>query len=408
MTYRSNLRLQELSCQFFLRTNHVLKNGEYAIMVRLHYQNEIKEIASGLSVPKEYWVASAGRVDLDYQFADHMNKEIEDTLYGIRQTFEKMKAVLGDFMLDELIRRLRHGGEPPLTLMEYVEARIDEYKERIGVDLAKTTFYKYKRTQQYLTEYLQLKYQMTNIPLSRVNVDFLDSFFKFLRREKKNGHNSALALMNSLKSILQDAVKKGVIRANPFKDLALTQIPVPRDYLTIAEIKALEELTDLPAKLDFVRDLFIFACYTGLAYIDLRTLSSRHIIIEPDGSKHIEKHREKTGILSYVPLLPVAERILIKYSPTGQCRDFRWKVYQNSVINANLKILSSMAGIDKKVFLHLARHTFATTITLSNGVPLESVGKMIGHSGMKNLMIYAKIVNTKVKNDMEKLMQLFD
>lgn len=408
MTYRSNLRLQEISCQFFLRTNHVLKNGENAIMVRLHYQHEIKEIATGLSVPKEFWVASAGRVDLTYQFADHLNKEIDDTLYGIRQTFEKMKSLLGDFMLDELVQRLRYGGEPPLTLMEYVAARMEDLKDRVGVDLAKTTFYKYRRTHQYLTEFLQLKYQLTNVPLTRVNIEFLDAYFKFLRREKKNGHNSSLTLMNSLKTILQDAVKKGVIRANPFKDLALTRVPVPRDYLTIAEIKALEDLTDLTPKLEMIRDVFIFACYTGLSFSDLRTLSARHIIIDPDGTKHIEKHREKTGVLSYVPLLPVAERVLVKYSPTGNCRDFRWTVYQNTVMNANLKELAKLASIDKKLFMHLARHTFATTITLSNGVPLESVGKMIGHSGMKNLMIYAKVVNTKVKNDMEKLMQMFD
>ena len=153
--------------------------------------------------------------------------------------------------------------------------------------------------------------------------------------------------------------------------------------------------------------LQLFACFTGLAYSDITTLRSQHIIIDPDGSKHIEKYREKTGILSYVPLLPVAEKILIKYSPTGDCRDFTWRVPSNQKLNFALKEIARLARIEKNLFMHLARHTFATTVTLSNGVPIESVGKMIGHSGMKNLMIYAKIVNSKVKKDMEGVMGVF-
>jgi site-specific recombinase XerD len=211
-----------------------------------------------------------------------------------------------------------------------------------------------------------------------------------------------------LKTILHEPVKKGVIRYNPFVSMALTQQPVKRDYLTTEEIKTLQQLDGLTDAMERNRDLFLFACFTGLAYSDIATLRSQHIIIDPDGSKHIEKYREKTGILSYVPLLPVAEKILIKYSPTGDCRDFTWRVPSNQKLNFALKEIARLAGIDKNLFMHLARHTFATTVTLSNGVPIESVGKMIGHSGMKNLMIYAKIVNSKVKKDMEGVMGVFN
>jgi site-specific recombinase XerD len=189
--------------------------------------------------------------------------------------------------------------------------------------------------------------------------------------------------------------------------MALSQQPVKRDYLTTEEIKALQRLSGLSEAMERNRDLFLFACFTGLAYSDIVSLESVHIIIDPDGSKHIEKYREKTGILSYVPLLPVAEKILLKYSPTGDCRDFTWRVPSNQKLNFALKEIARLAGIEKILFMHLARHTFATTVTLSNGVPIESVGKMIGHSGMKNLMIYAKIVNSKVKKDMEGVMEVF-
>jgi integrase len=159
--------------------------------------------------------------------------------------------------------------------------------------------------------------------------------------------------------------------------------------------------------MDRNRDIFLFACFTGLSYSDILTLKSHHIITDPDGTKHINKPREKTGVLSYIPLLDSAERIQLKYSPTGRCKDFVWKVVSNQKLNFSLKEIGRRAGIQKTLFMHLARHTFATTVTLSNGVPLESVGKMIGHSGMKNLMIYARIVNNKVKADMERVRGLF-
>jgi site-specific recombinase XerD len=313
----------------------------------------------------------------------------------------------GDFSLNELVERLKGNEEAPETLWEYVTAKLNEIKHRVDVDLALTTYFKYQRTATYLKEYLDRKLSLKNIPLTRVDQAFLEGFFNYLRREKKNSNNSAVALMNCLKTILHEPVKKGVIRYNPFVSMALTQQPVKRDYLTTEEIKTLQQLDGLTDAMERNRDLFLFACFTGLAYSDITTLRSHHIIIDPDGSKHIEKYREKTGILSYVPLLPVAEKILIKYSPTGDCRDFTWRVPSNQKLNFALKEIARLAGIEKNLFMHLARHTFATTVTLSNGVPIESVGKMIGHSGMKNLMIYAKIVNSKVKKDMEGVMGVF-
>lgn len=407
MFYAKPTRVTEIKIRFVLRTNHTLQNGDHPILLRLQYQGQKKEIATGQSSPRQHWLTESGSVAGKYKLAYQINRELDEIQYKVRQLFEKMKSTIGDFSLDELVHRLLGHEEAPLTLMEYVDGRIKAYDERVGVDLAVTTFYKYKRTQKYLQEFLEKKHHLKNIPLTRVNVDFLEAFFKFLRKEKNNSHNSSLALMNCLKSILHDPVKKGVIRANPFSEMALTQKPVQRDYLVMDEIKALQELTGLTESLERNRDIFLFACYTGLSYSDLLTLKRHHIIVDPDGTKHIEKHREKTGVMSYVPLLPAAEKILLKYSPTKDCRDFQWKICSNQKLNASLKVIAIQAKISKTLFMHLARHTFATTVTLSNGVPLESVGKMIGHSGMKNLMIYAKIVNTKVKNDMERIRNLF-
>lgn len=400
-------RLSDLKISFWLRTSFRLTNGEHPILLRLHYQGARKDLSTGLSIRKEDWLTGLGCVAPKARKAAAINQQLQEITVHCRNTYAKLKSQVGDFSLPELAERIKGKETPPETLMEYVEARLKDFKERVDIDLAITTFYKYRRTARYLEEYLKTKLSLKNIPVSRVDHAFLEDFFLFLRRSRKNGHNSAVALMNCLKTILHEPVKKGVIRYNPFVTLALTQQPVKRDYLTMEEIRALQDLEGLSPAMERNRDLFLFACLTGLAYSDILSLRSEHIIVDPDGSKHIEKHREKTGILSYVPLLPVAENLLIKYSPTGHCRDFVWKVPSNQKLNLALKDIGQKAGLQKCLFMHLARHTFATTITLSNGVPLETVGKMIGHSGMKNLMIYAKIVNNKVKKDMEGVMKIF-
>lgn len=396
-------RTLDLQINYHIRTGYTNRKGEHPIVMRLQYRQEKKDINTGLSVKEKDWISGSGCVATSSKMHQVINKHIQDISYAVKDAFDRMKFSLGDFSLDELIERVKGKDTPPETLMEYIDNRIEGYKSKIGLDIAKTTFYKYQRIQRYISEFLATERRLKNIPVSRVDLDFLNSFYTYLRKTKKNCQNSSVSLLHCLKSILHEPVKKGIIRVNPFNDFKFNRVDVPRDYLTMEEIKALQNLEGLSEAMERNRDIFLFACYTGLAYIDIYGLKSHHIIEDPDGSKHIEKYREKSKIMSYIPLLPQAEAILKKYSPTGNCRDFRWKVLSNQKMNVSLKDLAKRANIKKALFMHLARHTFATTITLSNGVPIESVGKMLGHSTLKHTMIYAKVVASKVKEDMNKL-----
>ena len=400
-------KMLDLGISFILRSSYQFTNDEHPIVLRLKYRGSKKDVNVGLSVKADHWMSGSGCVSSKSKRATTINTQLQEMAFRVRNTFEKLKMTHGDFSLDELVDRIKGNETPPETLMEYVDNKIKEFGQRVDVDLAMSTYYKYKRTARYLSEFLQQKHSLKNIPVSRINEEFIEAFFNFLRRNKKNSHNSAIALNNCFKTILNEPVKRGVLKYNPFTKVGLSQVPVKRDYLTIEEIKALQDLEGLSEAMERNRDIFIFACFTGLAYSDLQSLKGSHIIIEHDGTKHIEKYRNKTGVLSYIPLLPTAEKILLKYSPTQDCRNFMWKITSNQKLNASLKEIALKAGLNKNIFMHLARHSFATTVTLSNGVPLETVGKMIGHSGMKNLMVYAKIVNNKVKKDMEGLMKMF-
>ena len=155
------------------------------------------------------------------------------------------------------------------------------------------------------------------------------------------------------------------------------------------------------------KDIFLFACYTGLAYMDIKQLRKEHIISENDGSFYIIKPRQKTGQESIIPLLPAAENILRKYSMTGQLLDFQWYISSNQKMNLGLKYIGERAGVTKTLHMHLARHTFATTVTLANGVPIESVSKMLGHTNIRQTQHYAKVVASKIKLDMVKLKDIY-
>jgi site-specific recombinase XerD len=204
------------------------------------------------------------------------------------------------------------------------------------------------------------------------------------------------------------ALRSGAIKHDPFKEIKFRQKPVFKECLTKEEIDLLSNLALQSKDLDRVRDLFLFACYTGLAYSDIKQLSRHHI--QKSGQEDIffiRKPRQKTGQESIIPLLPVAIKILAKYSLTPDFRDFKWYVSSNQKLNKRLKTIGTAAGISKELHCHLARHSFATTVTLSNGVPIESVSRMLGHASLKQTQHYAKILSQKVLQDMSKINGLF-
>jgi len=206
--------------------------------------------------------------------------------------------------------------------------------------------------------------------------------------------------MGCFKGILQQALKHKVIKYNPFVDVPLKRNEVVRDYLEDEEIERLQQLENLRPELKTKRDIFLFAIFTGLPYGDLKFLNKSNIRQNSDGTYYLNNPRYKNGVMSIIPLLPPAIRILEEYSDTDDFRDFHWKLVSNQKMNKGLKELARLAEIDKNLFVHLGRHTFATTVTLGNGVSLESLSKMLGHTTIKHTQIYGKIVARRVKDEM--------
>lgn len=397
----------EIYFNFQIRTSRPNLNGECPIVFRIIYRGQRKDVFTGLFCPAELWLKEECTVSRRYPASSTINHQMHKILANAEHHFNRLKFIGEEFTLDDLVNEMKGNIAPPQTLQEYIDLKEKDIQKRIGFDIKETTWYKYKRTLTYLREYVRKQYGNRSIPVSKVDVDFINGFHQFLRMEKQNSHNSSSALMCCLKATLLPAVKNRSIKENPFDRFVMKREQRDRGFLELHELKALEELEGLSQALSLKRDAFLFACYTGLPYSDLKKLNRTHVLKGNDGMHYIKISRTKNNEGCIIPLLPKAISILSKYSPTKDIKDFQWIIPSNQKFNDGLKVLGKLASIEKILFVHLARHTFATTITLSNGVSLESVAKMLGHSSIKHTQVYAKVVASKVKGEMMGVMAKF-
>jgi site-specific recombinase XerD len=285
------------------------------------------------------------------------------------------------------------------------------HNESSTEDLKWSTLKHYYVTQRYLIKFLDEAYKVSDIYLRELDYKFVKDFEVYLRNHKPKDHqkqinnNGVMKHIIRLKKMVNLAQNLRWIDNDPFATYKLKMQKVNREQLSETELSDMEKKVFTIERLDMVRDLFVFCCYTGLSYVDVINLTPGHIIAGTDGDKWIRTCREKTLIPVNVPLLPQALKILDKYQTNERslANGRVFPVISNQKVNSYLKEISEVCSITKNVTFHLARHTFATTITLSNGVPIETVSKMLGHTKITTTQIYAKVVERKLKEDMQNL-----
>ncbi|RYG37951.1 MAG: site-specific integrase, partial [Chitinophagaceae bacterium] len=391
---------------FLCRTTRKNKDGNSAIVLRVTMNKERRDLFTGLYCDKEHWNSKVGRL---HRLSKHTNI-INDNLDQIQRTayesFNQLKYSGHEFTIDELVHKLKGEGEKLELLMDYLEQEKENLHKRMGVDITPATFDKYRRSASHVQHFLQTEYKVKNYPLVRIDGTFLERYFQYLKGTRGVSHNVAVKYVTFFKTVMMRAIRAGVLKSDPFREVKFRKKTVQKDFLTKEELSLIKDVA-LSEELDRIRSIFLFACYTGLAYCDIRQLSKVHIIRDDEENYHIRKCRQKTGQESIIPLLPAAITILKNYSLTPDFRDFKWRVSSNQKMNQRLKAIGEKAGIEKPLHMHLARHTFATTITLSNGIPIETVSRMLGHASLTQTQHYAKIIASKVKDDMSRIKALF-
>lgn len=278
-------------------------------------------------------------------------------------------------------------------------------KALVGKEYAKGTLTRYKTCLSHTEEFLKWKFNVSDIEITEIDHAFISDFEFFLRTEKSCANNSAVKYIKNFGKIIRICLANKWITYDPFLCYDSKFVEVQRQFLDENELFALANKEFEIERIAQVRDIFLFSCYTGLAYIDTRNLKRENIGVGIEGNKWIFTSRQKTKTASNIPLLPQAEEIIEKYKDNVHCivKGSLLPVLSNQKMNAYLKEIADLCGIKKELTFHIARHTFATTVTLSNGVSIESVSKMLGHKSIKTTQHYAKILDSKVSQDMGNL-----
>jgi site-specific recombinase XerD len=258
---------------------------------------------------------------------------------------------------------------------------------------------------EHTASFIKWKYKKDDMAIKDLNFEFITEFNFWLRSSRGCNHNSAIKYMSNLKKVVLICVNNKWLKKDPFQGFKLTKKEVVKNPLSRDELKRLTEKVFEVERIGQVRDIFLFCCYTGLAYVDVKQLKTTDIVVGMDGEPWIDTTRQKTDAPTRIPLLDTALEIIEKYKDHPQCcaAGVVLPVLSNQKMNAYLKEIANLCGISKTLTFHIARHTFATTVTLSNKVPIETVSNMLGHRSLKQTMIYAKILDVKISEDMKGL-----
>lgn len=395
------------SILFYLKKSKSANQKHY-VYLRVTVDGKSKELSTKMTCDPPEWDKHKGMPVLN-----HKNRHINDFLSTLREKIYQAKTTIFEagqpLTSVAIINFLQGKSTLKIMLLDIFQQHIDMVNKLVGNGYAHRTMMRYQTAYNHLKKFTTATFQINDIELERVNYKFVSDYNDWLRTEQRCSHNTSVKYMSTFKLILTGALKKGYLRKNPFSEFKITLKPKMVYPLNGRELKALEGAKIKNKMLDRVRDIFIFCCYTGLAYIDVKALMVADIVNDGDGTKWISTSRKKNGNAVRIPILPKALTILKKYcSDEAQLTDTALPVLSNQKMNGYLKKLAVEFGIFKRLTFHIARHTFATTVTLNNDVPLETVSKMLGHSSIKHTQHYAKIVESKIARDMKILAKKLD
>lgn len=392
---------------FYAKKTKVNSKGLCAIYTRITVNGKRMEFSTGRFIHPEKWSSAGGKVKGHSNEARSINRHLDilkTKIIDIQMEFIHAKIPITAKLFKSKILGEEAKRRMLIPIFEDHNKRIEEL---VGKEYAPGTLERYKTSLKHTKEFLEWKYKASDIDILKINHAFITDYEFYLRSVRNCSNNTAVKYIKNFGKIIKICLANDWMDRNPFSNYKSKIRTVERVYLTEGEIQKLMEKEFTSERLSLVRDIFLFSCYTGLAYIDVKNLTKSHISIGIDGDKWIFTHRQKTESASKIPMLPVTQIIIDKYKDHPKCiaNDALLPIFSNQKMNAYLKEIAVVCEINKELTFHIARHTFATTVTLSNGVPIESVSKMLGHKNLRTTQHYAKVLDKKVSHDMQVLKQ---
>jgi site-specific recombinase XerD len=388
---------------FYVKEAKEDSNGAAPIYLRITVNGERAEISTNRRINPEIWDKASERVAGRSESARIINTSLNNLISKVEKYFGNLDVKDEMISVHQIIAEVKGKSQNQMTLIKAYEYHIKKLDELSGIDFAVTTINKYRYSLNSLKRFLKTDCNKTDIRLCDLDHRFVERYHAYLRTTESLMHNSATKNIKNLFRIVNISISNKWININPFKSFSCNFIDTNRGYLTEEEIESIYKKDITINRLSKVRDVFIFQIYTGLSYIDMADLNEDSVEIGIDGKRWIVINRKKTGVRSSIPILPRAQEILDKYKADPIClsENKLLPVCTNQRMNGYLHEIEVLCDIKKNLTTHLARHTFATTITLSHGVPIETVSKMLGHTDLKTTQIYSKVVDRKIADDMK-------
>ena len=385
---------------FYLKRDKIKKNGKVPIFCRITIDKAATRFNLKVEIDEKLWNVDFGRAIGKFKETVDINKILDNTSASLHTIYQKILNK-DNYVTAEKVKNSYLGLSTDSTaLLQLYQQHNDDMEKAVGITVAKATLQKYQVTYKRLEEFMKFRYNISDINLKEIDHRFITDFELFLRTNSKCNINTTYKYMRFFKKIVIMARNNGWILTDPFGNYKIRYEKVDRGYLTDHELQLMIDKDYGIARLEQVRDVFIFCCYTGLAYVDVRKLTFDDIQVSFDGELWFIAKRKKTNVPFHVKLLPIAKQLIEQYRTVAKS-NFVFPVPSNAEnMNRCLRRIAKQCGISKRISSHLARHTMATTVCLSQGVPIETVSQMLGHSCITTTQIYAKITNDKISKDM--------
>ncbi|OUL60053.1 site-specific integrase [Flavobacterium sp. AJR] len=396
------MKKENFTILFVVKKNRLNNKGLCPINVRITYRGVRKENATGYFVEPKAWDASRQLINSKLPNAINDNAQLELIKQKIKNSYLSILLETEDFDANDIY--LKYLGKP-LKENEYVISYFQKYLDKIyrliGKDLQLATWKKYNYVCVQIVGFIKWKYKKNDFSLDKITLQFLTEFEYYLKTEQNQGQSTINKAIQRFRRLIKIAIAEEILSKDPFILYKPRKVKKEIVFLTSNELKAIEEASISQPKLHLVRDLFIFCCYTGLAYNEMANLEQQNIQIGFDEVNWIQMKREKTQRQISIPILPKAQEIINKYLEVNK---LVFPSISNQKFNSYLKEIADITGIQKRLTHHTARKTFASTVLLFNNVPMEIVSELLGHS---NMLItqesYGKVVQRKVSDEMKKL-----
>lgn len=391
--------MQEVKVSFYLKRNEEKADGTAPILGRIRIGKSMVQFSAKVYVPVSLWDTTSGRAIGKSKTTLAVNTSLNKICVAIHSAYRELSLKKNNVSALEVKNTFQGIASQQDTLVKYFEAHNEKFLQHVGVNRAEGTYKRFLTSLGHLKRFMRKKYNISDIPFQALTPSFFADYDYYLRIELGLACGTIVNTIVHLRRIIKIAINNGLVRNDPFIGYKyITEAPVPKS-LTADELQTLIKTKLSRPNLNFIRDMFLFSSFTGIAFSDMRNLTAKNLSTAEDGVKWVHLKRKKTGAPCHIPLLEIPLQLIEKYKGIAKEGNL-FPMISCSKTNIYLKRIATECGINKRVTFHMARHCYASVVTLSQGIPLETVGELLGHTDWRATRIYAQVSNDKIGEDM--------